>query len=117
MTMAFAILADDNYASRLRVLHESIRKFHPDAPIMLFTWGQWRWPEDVEVVQLPSFPLEAPKYALVKGWLIDVALAKYERVCHLGSDMELFASMNQAESMLERHDLVLVPHILKALPW
>ncbi len=107
----FLVLCDRNYASRFRVLYNSIKVFHPEAPIVMATWDAGDWiPKDVEI--LPIVRLESNdsnyRYSRPKAQIVNEALKAYEHVVYLGCDMEFMAPLPPDTPW--EPSVVLVPH-------
>ncbi len=107
MTLAFAIQCSPGYASHLRVLLDSLHRFHSDALITVYAYDGFR-PTDVTVIDAGNTnnnPWDRP-------WVIADALDRHEKVCFLGADTELFAPLDEAEKLLCDHEFVICPHLI-----
>lgn len=111
--LTFVTMGDVNYMTRFRVLLKSIRKYNPQSPVVLFTWGDNNVTEDVEVIHLEE---QEKIYAVQRGNMVANCLERHEKIMLIGSDTEFFAPTNEAESILNQYDFAIVPHICQPLP-
>ncbi|KQT17774.1 hypothetical protein ASG40_17335 [Methylobacterium sp. Leaf399] len=121
------------YLDRARVLAETLRRHHPDWHVTLclpdeeppgFAFDPANEPFD-RIVRLPELgipDLAAWRFGhdvvelctAVKGAMLALLLEEGARkVVYLDPDIALFSSLRPVEALLERHSVVLTPHLLR----
>lgn len=121
------------YLDRARVLGETLRRHHPDWRLVLclpdepppgFTFEGAGEPFD-RIVRLPELGIpDLPAWCFghdvvelctaVKGAMLDLLLAEGARkVVYLDPDIALLTDLRPVEALLERHSIVLTPHMLR----
>lgn len=102
--MTFLYYASDSFASRAKVLTDSIAKFHPYAKIVHINPG--------------SFPMGQYIQGMAKKRLISALKlldAGHDAVTIIGADCELFAPLSELTSIVYPEDIILVPHIVSPI--
>jgi hypothetical protein len=108
--LAFVTMSSIERLPGCRVLIDSIRRFHPQSPIVLWKLGDYPDPSGVT----KSFQLKSlQEMAQERGRIWLNAMHSYKKAVFLGADCELYSPFNEVESMLDQHDFLIVPHILR----
>ena len=105
--LAFVVMVDRAYWSRFLVLYASLRKFHPETPILLYSYESLPETAGCQVFQVPGGHLWN---ILNRADVLRDAIGRYERIVFLGADTELFGPIRQGILLLDCHDFVAVPH-------
>jgi len=123
-----------SYLDRARVWAESVRRFHPEWEIVLLLSDEapagFKFDPDREafdrIVHISELGIEdwrrwmfghdiVELCTAVKGTMMDRLLTEgYQRVVYLDPDIALFAPLDEMLDMLERHSVVLTPHVTRA---
>lgn len=101
---SFVTMVSQSFLPQFMVLYQSIRKYHPIAPIRVYSGDDIKVPGDVELRKIPS------NYTAERANVIEDALQDYDPVVFLGADTELFAPLTDAVN--NHYDFVIVPHII-----
>ncbi|ARP92227.1 hypothetical protein CAL14_19670 [Bordetella genomosp. 9] len=123
-----------SYLDRARVLAETVRRYHPDWSICALLSDELPDSVDpgvvglgfdriVNIQELGIPDLEKWMFGhdivelctAVKGPMMDKLLAEgYDAVVYLDPDTALFSPLDDVLTMLERHSIVLTPHVVQA---
>lgn len=104
--MTFLYYASDSFASRAKVLTDSIKKFHPNANIVRV--------KPKTKIQPGSYIPGMAKERLQKA--LEILEAGEKSVIIIGADCELFGPMhefNYFDSLWSDVDILLVPHVVE----
>ncbi len=105
----FVVSCSADYFPQFLVLHASLNRWHPEARIVLRTFGDIHSPipHDVEAVPMPDYD------GAIARERPSLILRELDRgdVCFLGADMELFGRIEAPHG-----DIVLTPHHLRPIP-
>lgn len=135
MTVHVCTIAAANYLPRVMVLAESFRRVHPDGVFEVCIVddldGTMAIDEfGVGVIRLTDLPLDAHLLHLMgvyydvtefstalKPWVLQSALERTGApVLYLDPDIEVFGSLEPLIELAERHEIVLVPHVVDPIP-
>jgi hypothetical protein len=127
--LAFVTLGTHDYAPQSRVLARSIRRFHPDARLILFAVENSPHPElygdafdeiiTCNQLGVPTLADMAFRYSqaefcfALKPWMLSHLLRRraYDAITYLDCDIELFSPLRESVSAIAGGaDLVLTPH-------
>ena len=128
--LAGCTIVAKNYLPFARTLARSFREHHPDSPFFVLLADRVDGAfdpaaEPFEVIEaerlpnLPDFPVFAFQYGLleintaVKPFFLEHLFARrgVERVVYLDPDIRLFAPLAALPPLLDRHSIVLTPHL------
>lgn len=101
--LAFAVQCSPTHASRFAVLAKSLKRFHPDWPVVVYGYDGYA-PAVFKCGTATEIPTD-------RAWIIRDMLSRFERVCFLGADTELFAPLVDAERIASAYDLAICPHM------
>ncbi len=110
--LTFVVQSGEAFYTRFRILAASIKRWHPDWPIVLYRYGQFTVHEDVQIVSMqPSLCMFRDRARIVEE-----QLAQHEKICVLGADTELFDTLHNADGILNSWDFAVVPHLCEPSP-
>lgn len=131
MSLAVVTAASGNYLPMARVMAASLRREHPEVPVLLALCDR---PEGVvtsgepfDLLRLDDLPLTAPEWFLFRHTRFEAAVAikpfVLERALDLGFDTALYIDVDvmvfggiwDLFAAAERHPITLVPHLLEPL--
>jgi hypothetical protein len=98
-----------------RVLHNSIRKFHPDVPVQVWTYGGDYFPLPTENVEHHPTNRGTEWIALSRAQVMMDTLSRHEQVVLMGADCELYSPLDRALEAARGHDITLVPFLSRPL--
>lgn len=105
--LAFAVQCSPNYAGRLAILTASVRRFHPDSPLVVYGYDGYGGGGSVDLVARgPSADI-----ANDRAFVIRNMLERFDRVCFLGADTELFGPLAEADALMDSVDFAMCPHV------
>lgn len=108
MKLTFLYYASDSFASRAKVLHESIQKFYPESTIVHVN------PESTKLI---GSYIDGMAKNRLKSTLRLLEANACDAVLVLGADCELFSRLPELEEKIETNDVILVPHVFDPHPW
>lgn len=115
--IAFVSQCSEAYLPHFLVLHDSIRRFHPNSRIFLARHGgQFSVPSDVETVAKYD---GSPPAAIAKirgGLMLESLRLSGQKTMFLDADIELFGPQLEAIEILDGHVLAAIPHTCCPLP-
>ena len=131
MSLAVVTAASGNYVPMARVMAASLRRHHPEVPVLL---GLSDRPEGIlasrepfELVRLDELPLPVPECFLFRCTRLEAAVAikpfVLERALDLGFDTSVYidvdamvlGGLSDLFGAAARHAITLVPHLLEPL--
>jgi glycosyltransferase involved in cell wall biosynthesis len=120
-----------NYIAQARVLAESFLANHPGATfsVLVIDGPALVANEPYELIEPAQLGIDENEYlrmaaiyelmelaTAVKPWLLRQLLERGEPVLYLDPDVEVFAPLDEAGELADRHGIVLTPHIAKTVP-
>jgi hypothetical protein len=125
VSLHVATVASTEHLPRARVLARSLREHEPAARFTALVLS----PADEPFRTLTPEQLDCPPLAAMrarydtvelacalKPWLIRHLLEEDRTVLYLDSDLRVYTPLGEMEALIERHGLVLSPHLLGPLP-
>lgn len=100
--MTFLYFASESFASRAKVLVDSIKQFHPYDKIVHIDPGSF---------PLGSYIPGMAKMRLIKA--LELLESGHKAVIIIGADCELFAPLREFTSIVYPEDILLVPHVIQ----
>lgn len=122
--MVFIAIASEEYLGYYKVLHDSIRKYYPNATQTLYyigenspkgfseVYGINRWYDQLN----PNYSKLEKICSLRAKVVLDAFNEDYDKVVFLGAKVEFFHKSDELEKLLDDYDAVVTPHILEPLP-
>lgn len=120
--MIFCTLARKEQLTGAIVLAKSVKSFHPHARIILcladhhVSAGQVSLFDEVVMVTNNGLPFDSEESCCAaKGYLLRHIQASFpdEKIIYLDPEIKLFASLDEIEHLLDRHDIIAVPYYLE----
>jgi hypothetical protein len=127
--LAVCTIGATNYAAHMRVLVESLRRFHPDVPVFALVGGSDRHPTpiagarglDLADLSPPGLTAMLVRYErkqvmmAMKPVLVRYLLERgYQTVLFLDPDMLVTATLDPVLRIVAEHALTLTPHVRPA---
>lgn len=132
-TLAVCTIVSKNYLAYARVLAESLRRYHPDSHFFVLLVdrvdgafdprGEPFTLVEIEQLAIPDLPRFCFQYNVLelntaaKPYFLSYLFEKYgaRKVIYLDPDIMVFHDLNALSGLLDRHPIVLTPHMLAPL--
>lgn len=134
MRIAYCTIASADDLSRVQVLEQSLRRYHPGVEfhILLCEWPevckkvaasagrQFLSPADIGCADWLSmaFYYDITEYnTALKPFLLETLLTQgYEAVIYLDPDIEVYGNLDDLPRLLRKYDAILTPHVCQPVP-
>lgn len=132
MNIQLCTIASANYLPRVRVLQQSLQKFHPELRLHVLLCEK---PQEIPKLSLEAnyefispeqvcsdWPSLAFRYDItefntaLKPFLLEYLLSNHcDAIIYLDPDIEIFSSLQPLLDLFDSHDLILTPHVCRPM--
>lgn len=106
--ICFLYYASNSFQSRAKVLHESIKQFHPDSDIVSCN------PDSLSNHKVGEYIPGMAKQRLRSA--LSILESGEDVVCVLGADCVLYHRMDKVLNRIHNYDAMIVPHMVTPIP-